>query len=143
MYSRPFHFTGRSSTTIGSRRYETGTSMIDSTSPACSVNSVGYGIAPTKGEISKSVTVSSFGSAPRTRTPARGTPISSSVSRIAVSPRFASAGQPAFRRQGAEGGAAELPDTDWRDGVPLPAALHQDSEGGRPRRRGHQEYLPL
>jgi type I restriction enzyme M protein len=35
-------------------------------------------------------------------------------------------GQPALRRQGAQGGAAELPDQDRRDGLPVPAALHQD-----------------
>ena len=53
------------------------------------------------------------------------------------------AGQSALRRQGAQGGPAELPDPHRRDGVPVPAALHQDAQGRRPRRRGHQEHLPL
>jgi hypothetical protein len=37
------------------------------------------------------------------------------------------AGQPALRRQGAQGGAAELPHPHRRDGLPVPAALHQDA----------------
>ena len=53
------------------------------------------------------------------------------------------AGQSALRRQGAQGSAAELPHPHRRDGVPVPPALHQDAQGGRARRRGHQEHLPL
>ena len=64
--------------------------MISSTSPASGRNSTGNGIAPTKGDTSKSVTVSIFGRAPRSRIPSRGIPISSSVSRIAVTQRFPS-----------------------------------------------------
>jgi hypothetical protein len=52
------------------------------------------------------------------------------------------AGQPALRRQGAAGGAAELPDQDRRNGLPLPAALHQEHEGRRPRGHRDQEHLP-
>ena len=53
------------------------------------------------------------------------------------------AGQSALRRQGAQGGPAELPDPHRRDGVPVPPALHQDAQGRRARRRGHQEHVPL
>ena len=35
--------------------------------------------------------------------------------------------QSAVRRQGAQGGPAELPDPHRRDGVPVPPAFHQDS----------------
>ena len=52
-------------------------------------------------------------------------------------------GQSALRRQGAQGGPAELPDPHRRDRLPVPAALHQDAQGRRARRRGHQEHLPL
>jgi hypothetical protein len=51
--------------------------------------------------------------------------------------------QSALRRQGAQGSAAELPHPHRRDRVPLPPALHQDAQGRRARRRGHQEHLPL
>ena len=53
------------------------------------------------------------------------------------------AGQSALRRQGAQGSAAELPHPHRRDGVPVPAALHQDAQGRRAGRRGHQEHVPL
>jgi type I restriction enzyme M protein len=51
-------------------------------------------------------------------------------------------GQPALWRQGTQGGPAELPDQDRRDGLPVPAALHQDAEGRRARGHRHQEHLP-
>ena len=53
------------------------------------------------------------------------------------------AGQSALWRQGAEGNPAELSHPHRRDGVPLPAALHQDAQGRGMRRRGHQEYVSL
>ena len=53
------------------------------------------------------------------------------------------AGQSALRRQGAEGSAAELPDPHGRDGFSLSPTLHQDAQGGRSRRRGHQEHIPF
>ena len=52
-------------------------------------------------------------------------------------------GQSALRRQGAQGSAAELPHSHRRDGVSLPPALHQNPQGGRTRRRGHQEHVSL
>ena len=52
-------------------------------------------------------------------------------------------GQSALRRQGAHGSPAELPHPHRRNRLPLPPALHQDAQGRRPRRRGHQEHLPL
>ncbi len=51
--------------------------------------------------------------------------------------------QSAVRRERTAGGAAEFPDQDRRDGVPVPAAFHQAPEGGRPRRHRHQEHLPV
>ena len=53
------------------------------------------------------------------------------------------AGQSALRRQGTQGSAAELSHPHRRDRVPVPPALHQDAQGRRARRRGHQEHLPL
>ena len=52
-------------------------------------------------------------------------------------------GQSALRRQGAQGSAAKLPHPHRRDRLPLPPALHQNPQGRRARRRGHQEHLPL
>ena len=52
-------------------------------------------------------------------------------------------GEPALRREGAEGGPAELPHPHRRDGLPLPAALHQVAEGRRAGGGGDQEHLPL
>ena len=51
--------------------------------------------------------------------------------------------QPALRRQGAPGNPAELSDQDRRDGVPVPAALHQVAARRRPRRHRDQEHLPV
>ena len=59
--------------------------MTDSTSPGFFRISNGYGIAPTNGRIRKPVKVTTSGSSPSLRIAFCGTPISSSVSRIAVS----------------------------------------------------------
>ncbi len=53
------------------------------------------------------------------------------------------AGQSALRRQGARRGPAKLPHPHRRNRVPLPPALHQDAQGRRARRRGHQEHVPV
>jgi hypothetical protein len=52
-------------------------------------------------------------------------------------------GQSALWRQGTQGGPAELPHPHGRNGLPLPAALHQDAESRRSRGRGHQEHVPV
>ena len=52
-------------------------------------------------------------------------------------------GQSALWRQGTQGGAAQLPDQNRRDGLSVLAALHQDPESGRTGRGGHQEHLSL
>lgn len=49
--------------------------------------------------------------------------------------------QSALRREGTQGGAAELPDQDRGDRLPLLAALHQKPESRWPRRHRHQEHL--
>ena len=52
-------------------------------------------------------------------------------------------GQPAVRRQGAQGNPAELPGQDRRNGVPVPAALRQVPESRRARRDRDQEHVPV
>ena len=54
-----------------------------------------------------------------------------------------SAGQSALWGQGAEGNPAKLSHPHRRDGVPLPATLHQDAQGRGTRRRGHQKHVSL
>src|SRR5260370_368148 len=58
-------------------------------------------------------------------------------------PRRSEHGQSSLRRTGTSAGATKLSQPDRGDGVSLSSALHQDAEGRRARRRGHQEYVSV
>ena len=50
---------------------------------------------------------------------------------------------PPFGGKERKGNPAKLSHPHRRDGIPLPAAFHQDAQGRGRRRRGHQEYFSL